>query len=315
MPGLTDGRPPAIRTDGLTAQFGDLVAVDNLTLEVPPGAIFGFLGPNGAGKTTTIRLLLGLVRPARGRAEVAGCDVATRSDDVRRRCGVLLEHAGLYERLSAAENLRFFGRLWRMPAEQLEARIVTLLTHFELADRRDEPVGTWSRGMKQKVALARALLHEPEVLFLDEPTAGLDPTAAVVLRNDLDHLAASERVTVFITTHNLDEAARLCDTVGVIRSGRLIAFGTPDELRAGAGAPTYVVTGTGLDRGEDAVKAVPGLESVVGDGTRLEIRLASGIRPAPVVRALVEAGAEVDEVVAQSASLEDAFLRLLEVQA
>jgi ABC-2 type transport system ATP-binding protein len=175
----------AIHTDDLTRDFKTVRAVDALSLDVPPGILFGFLGPNGSGKTTTIRLLLGLLEPTAGKAEVLGFDTRTRADDIRARVGALLEHPGLYERLSAEDNLEFYGRAWRLPASERGARIKELLSNVGLWERRKEPVGTWSRGMKQKLAVARALLHRPPLIFLDEPTAGLDPVAAAELRQDL----------------------------------------------------------------------------------------------------------------------------------
>ena len=225
----------AIRTDELARVFGAVRAVQHLTLEVPRGVIFGFLGPNGAGKTTTIRLLLGLLEPTEGRAEVLDFDVRTQADEIRSRTGALLEHPGLYERLRAEDNLEFYGRIWQIPAGARQARIKEILTHLGLWERRKELVGRWSRGMKQKLAVARALLHRPQLIFLDEPTAGLDPIAAAALREDLVRLAASEGLTVFLTTHNLSEAEKLCHRVGVIRQGELLAVGSPDELRARQG--------------------------------------------------------------------------------
>ncbi len=300
----------AIRAVGLTRRFSTVTAVDSLDLEVRAGTVFGFLGPNGAGKTTTIRLLLGLLEPTAGSATVLGHDAALDGDAVRIGCGVLLEHTGLYERLSAAENLEFFGRLWHIPPDERERRIVELLGHFGLADRRTEQVGTWSRGMKQKVALARALLHRPRVVFLDEPTAGLDPVAAAGLRNDLLDLARRESVTVFITTHNLDEAARTCDRVGVIRDGRLIAEGPPDSL--GSGAHTVTITGSGFAPALDALRARPEVTSVRVDDGELQVARSSTGPVAPIVRLLVEHGAEVEEVRKGAASLEATFLSLLE---
>ena len=175
----------AIRVDALVRSFGVLRAVDELTLEVPTGIIFGFLGPNGAGKTTTINLLLGLLEPTSGRAEVLGFDPWTRGEEVRGRTGAVLEHTGVYEQLSAEENLEFYGRVWRIPTDARRARIHELLTAMDLWDRRREKAGTWSRGMQQRLALARALLHRPSLLFLDEPTAGLDVMAATSVRDDL----------------------------------------------------------------------------------------------------------------------------------
>lgn len=225
----------AIRTRGLSRQFGALHAVDDLTLEIPAGIIFGFLGPNGSGKTTTIRLLLGLHEPSAGDAEVLGYDIRTHAGAVRERSGALLEHCGLYERLTALDNLDLYGRFWRLTRAVRGERARELLTRLELWERRDEIVGKWSRGMKQKLAIARALLHRPSLLFLDEPTAGLDPLAAAALRKDLSSLVAAEGVTVFLTTHNLTEAERLCTLVGVIRGGRLLALAPPARLgREGA---------------------------------------------------------------------------------
>jgi ABC-2 type transport system ATP-binding protein len=172
----------AIRTENLTRDFGKIRAVDNLTMEVPAGIIFGFLGPNASGKTTTIHLLLGLLEPTSGRVEVLGFDTRTHADEVRGRSGALLEHSGLYEQLSAEDNLEFYGRAWRMSTEERRSRIQELLTHLDLWDRRKERVDKWSRGMKQKLAMARALLHRPPLVFLDEPTAGLDVVAAAALR-------------------------------------------------------------------------------------------------------------------------------------
>lgn len=168
----------AIRTVNLSRDFGNVQAVDNLSLEVPRGIVFGFLGANGSGKTTTIRLLLGLLEPTSGRAEVFGFDTRLQANEIRRRTGALLEHPGLYERLSAEDNLEFYGRVWRLPTARRRSRIKELLSNLGLWQRRHESVGSWSRGMKQKLAVARAMLHCPPLIFLDEPTNGLDPVAA-----------------------------------------------------------------------------------------------------------------------------------------
>ena len=220
----------AIRTRGLSRHFGSIRAVENLELEIPAGIVFGFLGPNGSGKTTTIRLLLGLHEPTAGDAEVLGFDLRTQADAIRGQCGALLEHTGLYERLTAEENLDLFGRFWRIPGEARSERTRHLLSQLDLWERRKEVVAGWSRGMKQKLAIARALFHQPSLLFLDEPTAGLDPVAAAALRNDLITLAEDNGVTVFLTTHNLFEAEKICSLVGVIRDGKLIAFAPPGDL-------------------------------------------------------------------------------------
>ena len=303
----------AIRIENLTRDFETVRAVHDLSLEVPAGIIFGFLGPNGAGKTTTINLLLGLLEPTSGRAEVLGFDTRTQPDEVRTRTGALLEHAGVYEQLSAEDNLEFYGRIWRMPAAERQARIRELLTHMGVWERRKERVGTWSKGMKQKLALARAMLHRPALVFLDEPTAGLDVMAAVAVRDDLASLAASEGVTVFLTTHNMVEAERLCAQVAVIREGSLVAIGHPDRLRARAGGPRVEIVGRGFN--EDALallRARPEVTAAEVYGDHLAIDLHEETDTAPLVSLLVGAGVAVEEVRRGKASLEEVFVTLMQ---
>ena len=303
----------AIRTEALTRDFDALRAVDGLSLEVPAGTVFGFLGPNGAGKTTTIRLLLGLLEPTAGRAEVLGFDTRTEADEVRLRSGALLEHTGLYERLSAEDNLEFYGRAWRLPTPERRARIKELLAHLGLWERRKERVGTWSHGMKRKLAVARTLLHRPAIVFMDEPTAGLDPVAAAALREDIATLASQEGVTVFLTTHNLAEAEKLCEQVGVIRQGKLVAVGRPDDLRAGAGTPSVEVTGSGFtDELLQRLQMQPEVASAEVQNGRLVIGLRGEAQVGPLVSLIVEAGAQVEEVRKGSTSLEEVFLTLME---
>ena len=304
----------AIRATKLTRDFGTVRAVDALTLEVPPGIIFGFLGANGAGKTTTINLLLGLLEPTSGQAEVLGFDTRTQGSAIRERTGALLEFSGLYERLTAEDNLDFYGRVWHLSAAERQARIKELLSHMELYDRRKERVGTWSRGMKQKLAIARVLLHRPTLIFLDEPTAGLDPVAAAALRDDLEGLVAREGVTVFLNTHNLPEAERLCQQVGVIRSGKLLSVGSPDLLRRQTGRPQAEVSGDGFTPEVLAqLRARDDIASAQVENGRLTIELADQqVKMAPIVTALVEAGAQIEEVRRGQASLEEVFLSLME---
>jgi ABC-2 type transport system ATP-binding protein len=299
-----------IRTRELTRDFGALRAVDRLSIEVPAGAIFGFLGPNGSGKTTTIRMLLGLLEPSAGRAEVLGYDTRTQADQIRLRAGALLEHHGLYERFSAWDNLEFYGRIWRMPRRERHARVEELLRRLDLWDRRYESVGRWSRGMKQKLAVARALLHRPRIVFLDEPTAGLDPVAAASLREDLATLARQEGVTVFLTTHNLAEAEKLCHAVAVISKGKLLAAGHPDELRSRAGVRAEIAA-RGVDEAVlSALRARPEVQDAGYRDARLTLELRPGAELAPVISMLVEAGVRIEEV--RKASLEDVFLTLIE---
>lgn len=302
----------AIRADAVTRDFGAVRALDALSLEVPKGIVFGFLGPNGAGKTTAIRVFLGLIEPTSGRAEVLGLDTRRDGSAIRVRCGALLEHPGLYERLSAWDNLDFYGRAWHVPRRTRADRIRELLTRFNLWERRDDPVGSWSRGMKQKLAVARAVLHRPDLVFLDEPTSGLDPVATAGLRDDLATLAAQEGVTVFLTTHNLNEAERLCAQVGVIRGGRLLAVGSPDALRARQDSGRVDITARGLTRDiASLIEVQPGVASVTLEDGRLSLALQNGASVAPIVALLVEHDVAVEEVRRARATLEDAFLDLM----
>jgi len=303
----------AIRMENLTRDFETVRALDGLSVEVPSGIIFGFLGPNGAGKTTTINLLLGLLEPTAGRAEVLGFDPATEGDEVRTRTGALLEHTGIYEQLSAEDNLEFYGRVWRMPAHDRQARIKELLTDIGLWERRKEPAGTWSKGMQQKLALARALLHRPPLVVLDEPTAGLDVPSAAVVRDHLESLVAREGVTVFLTTHNMAEAERLCSQVAVIREGRLVAVGHPDELRAQAGGPRVEIVGRGFsDSVLSLLRKRPEVISAERQNQHVSVDLREGAETAPLVSLMVGVGVQVDEVRRGKASLEDVFMTLME---
>lgn len=221
---------PVIQASSLSRRFGEKNAVDGLTLEVQAGEIFGFLGHNGAGKTTTVRLLNGVLESSGGSATVLGLDPQTEGPALRAQTGVLTETPSLDERLTARDNLTFYADLYSVPRRDVSGRVDSLLTEFELADRADEKVGGYSKGMKQRLALARALLHKPEVLFLDEPTSALDPVAARHVHMLVENLARREGCTVFLCTHNLVEAQRLCDRVAVMEQGRLVALGTPADL-------------------------------------------------------------------------------------
>lgn len=303
----------AIRTENLTRDFGTLRAVDGLTIDVPAGVVFGFLGPNGSGKTTTIRLLLGLVHPTGGRAEVLGHDVAREPGSVRQKSGVLLEHTGLYERMTAEDNLEFYGRIAGMASCERRSRARELLSQIGLWERRRDAVSRWSRGMKQKLAIARALFNRPRLVFLDEPTAGLDPVAAASLRDDLVELVRREGTTVFLTTHNLTEAEKLCGLVAVVRKGRLLAIGHPDQLRRQAFEPAATFVGRGFDdRVVNLLLARPEVRGINRADSRLELRLAPEVDLAPLVTLAVSSGALIEEVRKPEATLEELFMDLVE---
>src|SRR4030065_2259821 len=217
-----------IRTEQLTKKFGDLTAVDRLDLEVREGEVFGFLGPNGAGKTTTVRMLTSLIGPTSGSAIVNGYPIGERDTDIRRTVGILTETPGLYDNLSAEFNLEIYANLYEV--KDPKGQVEKYLRMLGLWERRQDEAGTFSKGMKQKLAIARALLHEPRILFLDEPTAALDPEAAHLVHDFIIELKNEGR-TIFLCTHNLDEADRLCDRIGVFKS-HLLVVDTPANLRS-----------------------------------------------------------------------------------
>lgn len=301
----------AIETDQLTRVFGERTAVEQVTLAIPQGAVFGFLGPNGAGKTTTVRMLAALIKPTRGRARVAGHTLGRENQAIRRSVGILTETPGLYDRLSTRQNLTIFGRLYGLSAQQADEATDRYLKLLDLWDRRNAPVGGFSKGMRQKLAIARALLHEPQVIFLDEPTAGLDPEIARTVREFIKALRHEGR-TIFLTTHNLPEADELCDLIGIFRT-RLLKVDTPTNLRAalfGRGVRINVCGGAAdwLDR----VQALPFVQAVKAEGDHLIIQLDQPDRQNPqLLRTLIEAGADIRYVEPFVPSLERVYLELL----
>jgi ABC-2 type transport system ATP-binding protein len=302
----------AIETNHLTRAFGSLVAVDDLTLVIPAGTVFGFLGPNGAGKTTTVRMLSALIAPTRGSAVVAGYRLGENNEAIRRSVGILTETPGLYDRLSAWQNLIYFAELYDLPAERASSQVERYLRLLELWDRRGDKVGGFSKGMKQKLAIDRALLHEPKVIFLDEPTAGLDPEASRVVRDFIKQLRTEGR-TIFLTTHNLPEADELCDLIAVFRT-QLLRLDTPANLRAGMfGSGTQVRVAGDAARWIATARALP----FVHDATALENTLSVSLdhpddQNPELVRSLVKAGADIRTVEPTSHSLEEVYLDLVE---
>ena len=219
-----------IETIDLSKEFDGVWAVDSLNLTVSTGQILALLGPNGAGKTTTIRMLTTILKPSRGKARIMGYDILTQAEEVRAHVGVLTEQHGLYPRMRAREYLEFFGRTYKMERSMLQKRIEELLVYFGLNEAQDKRLGQYSKGMRQKLALARALIHDPTVLLLDEPTSAMDPASARLVRNAIQQLRSKDRAIV-ICTHNLAEAEELADQIAIIRQGRLILQGTPAELK------------------------------------------------------------------------------------
>jgi len=301
-----------IFTNNLTKSFGDNLAVDRLSLSIPAGEVFGLLGPNGAGKTTTIRMLSSLIAPTSGEARVAGFEVGKQDYMIRKSVGILTESPGMYNQLSAERNLSFFAKLYEV--EDIPGQVERYLRMLGLWDRRHEEVGTFSKGMRQKLAIARALLHEPKILYLDEPTSGLDPEAARVVRDFIAELRQEGR-TLIICTHNLNEADRLCDRVAVFRS-QLLALDTPTNLRRQLFGRMVVF---------HLVQPRPGLvEAVSQHGfvqkaelveEKLVVTLDDPDSQNPaLVKTLVENGAEIRFVGELRRSLEDVYLHLVNAQ-
>lgn len=304
-----------LRADRLTKRFGPLVAVDGLDLDVREGEVFGFLGPNGAGKTTTVRLLCALIAPTSGTAEIAGYRLGAQNVNIRAIVGILTEQPGLYERLSAWTNLDFYARLYGLPADVRAKRIEHFLRLMGLWERRDDAIATFSRGMRQKVAIARSTLHDPKILFLDEPTTGLDPDAAKMVRDLIVALRAEGR-TVFLCTHNLDEADRLCDRIALFKRS-LVRVDTPANLRREVyGAWTEIRLRRALPEHLVRVREVPGVRDASLSDSTLRVDLDDPLRTNPaVVRALVDMGADVAFVNEGRPSLEDVYLRIMERRA
>ncbi len=305
---------PIIVTHGLTRRFGDTVAVDGLTLEVYPGEVFGFLGHNGAGKTTTVRLLNGILTPSAGQARLLGLDPMADGSALRRQTGVLTETPSLDERLTARINLSLYADLYGVPKTEVKRRVEELLAAFDLTERADDKAGTYSKGMKQRLALARTVVHEPALLFLDEPTAALDPVAARQVHEMILRTARAGR-TVFINTHNLVEAQRLCDRVGVMEHGRLVAFGTPHELARrlvrNVSVEFELASGS-VDLARQALQAMPIQASPGQRNGTLVVSGADREAIPDLISTLVNSGVRIYQVTPQEPTLEDVYFALHE---
>jgi ABC-2 type transport system ATP-binding protein len=302
-----------IEIKNLTKQFsgsgGDIVAVDDLSLSVAPGQIFGFLGPNGAGKTTTVRMLTCLLRPTSGTASINGFAIGQDDQDIRARVGLLTETPGLYDTMSAEKNLMIFGRLYGL--RNAEARVHRFLKMLDLWDRRRDAVGTFSKGMKQKLAIARAALHDPDVLFLDEPTSGLDPDVAKLVRDFILELKSDGR-TIFLCTHNLDEAERLCDMIGIFKH-KLIVTDTAMNLRRQLFGREQMFRLRRIEtQWVKAVYEMPFVNQARAAENQLYVRVDNPEEQNPIiVRHLVGLGAEIQYIGEVTHSLEEIYLQLV----
>ncbi len=301
-----------IETEGLTKKFGALTAVDGVTFKVEEGEVFGFLGPNGAGKTTTVRMLCCLISKTSGEARIADYDVGKDSDSlkIRKLIGLVPDSVGLYDDLTAYDNLEFYGKLYGCTEAQRKENIERFLKMLALWDKKDVTAGTFSKGMKQKLAIARALIHDPQVLFMDEPTVNLDPESAKTVRDFILELK-KEKKTVFLNTHNLDEAQRICDRIAILNT-KLMAIGTAEELERSVRGRQTVVQ---LSQVNDAVmRAVGGISTgkVTKDGNSITVDVMNPEKENPeIVRAIVGAGGDVQSVSISTSTLEDAYLKLV----
>jgi ABC-2 type transport system ATP-binding protein len=302
-----------IDTKNLTRKFGNLTAVDNLTLRVEDGEVFGFLGPNGAGKTTTVRMLCCLIGKTSGEATIGNYTIDKEEDclRIRKMVGFLPENVGLYDSLSAYRNLDFYGQLYEVPESKRKENIERLLKLLGIWERREDAAGTFSKGMKQKLAIARALIHDPQLLFLDEPTANLDPEASKTVRDFVIELKKEKR-TIFINTHNLDEADRLCDRIAILKT-KLIAVDSPKNLeRSLYKRKTIIHLERVSNKIIDAVEKLSSVKNVRTSDNKLILDIDAPEKDNPeVVRTIVEAGGNIQYVTELRSTLEDVYLKLI----
>ena len=300
-----------IEVQSLTKKFNGRTVLNEISFQVKEGEIFGYLGPNGAGKTTTMRIILGLLKPTAGKALVWGQNLG-ENEGLRRRIGVLLEHDGLYERISAYENLDYYAQLYGV-SNRVE-KIENLLEFTGLSNRKDDKVGKFSKGMKRKLALARAIIHDPDVLFLDEPSAGLDPEAQKMVRDLILRLSGEERMTVFLNSHDLDEVQRICSKIAILQRGEIKAYDTVDNLRARYTKPTVEIA---LSDGREVEKALNLLNSLnyISECKRhnggITVTLTESETSSTLLSFLVEQGLKVEEIKRVTKSLEDIYLEIV----
>ncbi|MCX6700176.1 MAG: ABC transporter ATP-binding protein [Methanomicrobiales archaeon] len=296
----------SIEVRSVTKNFQGSRVLDGISFSVGKGEVFGFLGPNGAGKTTTLRILLGLLRPDSGEALVLGDSLDT-ADAVRKRVGVLFENNGLIDRFTARENLLYYGELYEVP--DLGKRASELLEYVGLSDRGDDLVGIFSTGMKRKLGLARAILHKPEILFLDEPSSGLDPEGQKMV-HDLIVGLSGQSMTIFLNSHNLDEVSRVCSKVAILHRGTIRAYDSIERLRAGSSGTDLEITLSDPALGDRAVAIItgtPGVTTTSQEHGHIKVTL-SGTSGSPVLEALIKEGFGVEEAVRRKRTLEEIYL-------
>lgn len=301
----------AIEAVGLERRFGEFVAVDKVDLAVRQGEIYGFLGPNGAGKSTTCRMLCTLTAPSGGRATVAGFDVAQSPDAVRLRIGAALQSAALDNQQTGTELLRQQGRYYGLGKDEIEERLAELRELIDIGDALDKRIKGYSGGMKRRIDLAASLIHNPEVLFLDEPTTGLDPVSRAKVWEEVRRLNAELGMTIFLTTQYLEEADALADRVGIIDHGKIVAEGTPEELKRSIGSDLVIVQVDDVERARAVVSRVPGVDAVEVRGDELTASTSDGpAAVSPIAVALADAGVRVRTLTLREPTLDDVFLAL-----
>jgi len=303
-----------ITIENLTKKFGEVTAVDGLTFNVDEGEVFGFLGPNGAGKTTTIRMLCCLISKSGGDAVIGDYRIGKTADSlqIRKMIGLVPDNVGLYDDLTAFENLDFYGKLYECPEGPRRENIERLLKMLDLWDRKDARAGSFSKGMKQKLALARALVHEPKILFMDEPTANLDPESAKTVRDFILEIKQQGR-TIFLNTHNLDEAQRICDRIGIIKT-KLLTIGTPAQLRESLTKPKTEIRLAQVNEPFVSAlrKLIPNKIEVSENKLIIDVRDPDSENP-NIIAAITKAGGQIREVTQNVPTLEDVYLQIVKV--
>lgn len=305
---------PIIEVEKVSKSFGKIVALSDINFYVERGNIFGYLGPNGAGKTTTIRIILGLIAPDKGHTRVFGYDSNIDIDKIMKNIGVVLEHPGLYDDLSAYKNLEYYAKIYKIPTSEREKKIQGLLETAELWDRKDAFVHTFSIGMKKKLAIARALLHDPELLIFDEPTSGLDPSYQRMIRNMLVKLVSEKKKTIFLSSHNLDEVQKICSNVGIINSGKLVACDTVEKLRKKFSNPAVEIRLINYEKIKDKIEQIKTLDFVRDykvTSDKLLVFLDDVKNSSKLIELLAKEGFGINEAKIVLPSVEDVYMSLM----